>query len=228
MMQLKRRVMDPKLKDEISEVLAYQQPSDPDAPGGPTSFRVVPHYIFNHYPKGLRERCFGPHSRDLVGVTRFYPRLTPPVVIDFEPPPPDPWFRDEKLQFFSEQGIAYVPLTLRDALTVEAFAERVEAARRLAVTVRQESSELAALAGVGKDVESWMQDPVLVASIDAEVVALLEQETESRGKPLFGAARLRRLAAIKTRIIRKLREDLKRGRIVDPLQRHREPASAAQ
>lgn len=227
-MQLKRRVMDPRAKDDISEVLAFEQASDPDAPGGPTTFRVVPHYIYNYYPKGLRERCVGPHSRDLIGVTRYYPRLDPPVVIDFEPAPPDPWYRDEKLQFFSEQGIAYVPLTLRDALSEDAFMERVEAARRLAITVKRESLDLATLSGVGKDVESWMQDPALVASIDAEVLDVLEAETAARGRPLFGAVRLRRLAAIKTRIIKQLREDMKRGRVVDPLRRHREPASAAQ
>ena len=188
----------------------------------------MPQYIYNYYPKGLRERCVGPHSRNLIGVTRFYPRAQPPVVIDFEPPPPEPWYREEKLQFFLEQGVAYVPILLRDQLSTEAFMERVDAAKRMALAGKAESQELAALAGVGvgKDVETWLQDPALVASIDAEVLEVLQHETEARGKPIFGIARLRRLATIKTLLIQKLREDMKRGRVVDPFQRHRQPAAA--
>lgn len=222
-MILKRRVMDPRQKDEMSEALAYDQPTDD---GG--TYWFVPQYIYNYYPNGLRERCVGPHSRNLIGVTRYYPRAQPPVVIDFEPPPPEPWYREEKLQFFLEQGIAYVPILLRDQLSTEAFMERVDAAKRMALAGKVESQELAVLASVGKDVETWLQDPALVSSIDAEVLEVLQHETEARGKPIFGIARLRRLATIKTLLIQKLREDMKRGRVVDPFQRHRQPAAAAQ
>jgi hypothetical protein len=164
-MILKRRVMDPRQKDEMSEALAYDQPTDD---GG--TYWFVPQYIYNYYPNGLRERCVGPHSRNLIGVTRYYPRAQPPVVIDFEPPPPEPWYREEKLQFFLEQGIAYVPILLRDQLSTEAFMERVDAAKRMALAGKAESQELAVLASVGKDVETWLQDPALVSSIDAEVL----------------------------------------------------------
>jgi len=222
-MILKRRVMDPRQKDEMSEALAFEQPTDD---GG--TYWFVPQYVYNYYPKGLRERCVGPHSRNLIGVTRFYPRAQPPVVIDFEPPPPEPWYREEKLQFFLEQGVAYVPILLRDQLSTEAFMERVDAAKRMALAGKVESQELAVLASVGKDVETWLQDPALVASIDAEVLEVLQHETQARGKPIFGIARLRRLATIKTLLIQKLREDMKRGRVVDPFQRHRQPAAAAQ
>lgn len=227
-MQLKRRVMDPRLKDEISEALAFDVPTDNrDGQGNIIKYRFVPQYVFNHYPKGLRERIYGPHSRELVGVTRFYPRSEPPIVIDFEPAYPDPWFREQKLQFFLEQGIAYVPITLKDALTVEAFQERVEAAKRMAIAGRQEAAELQALAGV-TDVEEWLQKPDVVASIDKETLEVLKQENEKRGKPITGVARTQRLATIKTAIIQHLREDMRRGRVVDPLKRHPEPASAAQ
>jgi len=230
-MQLKRRVMDPRLKDEISEALAFNLPTETfDGQGRPVMYRFVPQYVVNYYAKGLRERIYGPHSRELVGVTRFYPRCQPPVIIDFEPPHPDPWFREQKLQFFLEQGIAYVPITLKDVLTTEAFLERVEAARRMASAGRQEAAELQAMAGVGRgrDVEEWLQTPEVIASIDTETLEVLRRETEASGKLLFGVARVNRLATIKTRIIQKLREDMRCGRIVDPLDRHHEPASAAQ
>lgn len=232
-MQLKRRVMDPRAKDEISDALAFEEKTDPDANGVRSSYTVVPGYIYNHYPKGLRERCLGPHTKDLVGVTRFYPRCDPKVVIDFEPPHPDPWFREEKLQFFLEQGIAYVPIYLNDTLTTEAFKERVEAARRMARSGHQESMELKALAKAAREelqpgVEDWLNDPALMASLDAEAGALLAKEFEARGRPWFGVAKTRRLQTIKTQLIQKLREDLKRGRLVDPFDRHRQPASTAQ
>ncbi len=225
-MQLKRRVMDPRAKDEISEALAFDMQTDPDAQGRRGTYRFVPQYIYTYYPKGLRERCFSTHSRELVGVTRFYPRTTPPLVIDFEPPYPEPWFRDEKLQFFLEQGIAYVAITLKDQLSTEAFIERVEAAKRMAQAAKNEAAELQTLASV--DTEGWLQDPALIQSIDAEAVEVLQRETEARGRPIFGVARLRRLASIKTQLIKTLREDMKRGRVVDPLRRHREPAPTAQ
>jgi hypothetical protein len=227
-MQLKRRVMDPRARDDISEALAFNIPTDPDAQGQRGHYRFVPQYIYNYYPTGLRERVYGPHSRELVGVTRYYPRCSPPVAIDFEPPHPDPWFREEKLQFFLEQGIAYVPITLRDQLTAEAFVERVEAAKRLAVVAKTEAAELKSLASVGQDIESWLQDPGLTADIDKEVLEVLQRENEARGKPLTGGARTRHLAHVKTRIIMQLREDLKRGRLMDPFQRHRQSAPSPQ
>jgi hypothetical protein len=230
-MQLKRRVMDPRAADDISEALAFDQPTDAlDGQGRRIMYRFVPQYVSNYYPKGLRERIYGPHSRELVGVTRFYPRCEPPVVIDFEPPPPDPWFREEKLQFFLEQGIAYVPITLKDVLSTEAFVERVDAAKRMAQAGKAEAVELQTLAGIGKDVETWLQTPEIVASLDREALDVLAEETieKRKGRPLTGVARLSRLATIKTQLVKQLREDLRSGRVVDPLKRHGEPASAAQ
>jgi hypothetical protein len=230
-MILKRRVMDPRVLDEMSEALAFNVPTDAlDGQGHRILYRFVPQYVFNHYPKGLRERCYGPHSRALVGVTRFYPRCEPPVVVDFEPPPPDPWFRDEKLQFFLERGIAYVPITLRDVLTTEAFIERVHAAQRMATAGKAETDELRVLASVGRDVEQWLQEPDVVASLDRETLEVLADENvrKRRGRPLTGVARLARLATIKTQLVKQLREDMRCGRVVDPLKRHHEPASATE
>jgi hypothetical protein len=101
--------------DEIAEVLGSR------------------HYATPYYNRDLRDAVLGPHSRQLVPVTRCYMLLKPPVIVDFEPQAVEgPFWVDQKRGYFHARGIAFVPVFLGERLTKEQFAGRVREARRLA------------------------------------------------------------------------------------------------
>lgn len=226
-MILKHRVMDPKQLDEISEALAYTE-TPLDGAGKPTGepYRVVPVYIYHWYPNGLRERTAGPHSRDRVGMTRYYPTLDPRVVIDFEPAPPERWYAEEKRQFCFEKGIVYLPIGLNERMDEAGFAERLKAAKDLLHRMTTEGGEDSALKDAEKGVEDWLLEPALMALLDAK--ALRDVEEEFRGRKLFGGARNKVLKRKKQELIEQLRAGLKSGRIVDPYECYREPTHSAE
>lgn len=221
-MLLKRRVMDSRQRDEISEALAETKYDDNKQP-----YTVVPSYRFNYYPPGLRERILGTHSKQLVGVTRHYLTLSPEVIVDFEPNYPDKWYYDEKAAFFGERGLVYVPVALNAKYTEDEFKLLVESCRSLALSAKAEFAERTELAKGHVHVEDWMQDPALVAEMDAEAVRTLEADLAKTPRSLHGAARAKFLGKIKKGIVDALREDLKRGRLVDPFDRYRQPAPSA-
>ena len=200
-MLLKARVMDPGRRDDISEVLA-----DVTAVG---ELRTVPVYMVNYYPDGLKAVTLGPNSKNLVGVSRYYPRLDPKVVVDFEPAPPDPWFHDEKARFFLERGILYLPIALQDKLTEAEFATRYQEAKmrldRGLVDQRDTARETAAV-----EVEDILQDPKLQEALDARARWEAEQELMQRNKPRpRGAALTAIVARHKRALLGEVRRKLK-------------------
>lgn len=210
-MLLKRRVMDPRQQDDISEALAVTHPAVDGAP----AWREVPAYLHNWYPAGLRERTVGPHSRELVGITRFYPTLKPKVAVDFEPAPPELFYEDEKRRFCAEQHVVYIPIYIGDRLTVAEFKARYDAAKDMADRRWSSLLEDRALAEV--TVEQWMQTPELLAAIDAECLRLCAVEEETSGKCYRGVARKAVLGRIKRDLLDELRRKMKNGTVKDPL-----------
>jgi len=160
-------------------------------------------FYMRYYPKGLREICLGEHSKDLVGVSRFYPMLEPlpdgepkkvPVVVDFEPTPGSgPMFLEEKRKFFMEQGIVYVPVFLTETLTKEQFAEKLEQEKQALIRGYREELEDQSLASVEIPMFS---DETLMAEVDA----LALERVKALG--LRGAAKNKRLVREKEAILK--------------------------
>jgi len=163
--------------DEISEALADRR------------------YIERHYLPELRDRLLGPHSTQLIGVTRFYRWLDPPVVVDFEPYPLDGKFWvDEKRRFLAERGIAYVPVFLGERITKEQFVQRVRQERRVLGQLRCEAGENRALAQGTREVPGGISEESL--ELDRKALRLLREEIRVNTF-LRGASRAKRLAAIR-------------------------------
>lgn len=175
--------------DEISEVL-----------GSPGHFR-------RYYFKGLRELCLGEHSKELVGVSRYYPmedqredtagNILPkrvPVVVDFEPQPTeDKMYLEEKRKFFMEAGIVYIPIFLRDNLTKEQFLDRYEEEKANLIRGYREALEDQSLES---EKIPFFTDETIMASIDA---LALERVT---ALGLRGAAKIKRLKREKEALLR--------------------------
>ncbi len=204
-------------KDEISQVIGD------------------PHYAQNHYPNGLKDVTVGPHSLDLVSVSRFYMNIKPQVVVDFEPSPLDGKFWiDEKRKFFFERGIVYVPIMLKERLTPVQFAERLKEEKDALALGRGVVSENRALNAVTVDevirylphdrtVEDVLKHPVTLKYIDDESLRQLHDRMKVRR--VTGGARENVLKAIKRQVIEDLREKVKRGRMGSEFS-HRQPAVA--
>jgi len=223
MMQLKRRVMDPKERDDIDLALTYEE-----RPEGGKPHMVTPAYLFNYYPPGLKERTIGANARGLVGVTRYYPMLTPKVVIDFEPAPGVNFWEDEKRRYFTEKRIVYFPIHLGDRMKIEEFKERLKAATELMYRVQAEGLENSALKAAEVGVEDWLLRPDLMALVDARAMREVDEESKAQNKRLYGAARTIVIGHRKRALLQELRDGLKNGRIVDPFECYREPAASPQ
>lgn len=246
-MMLKERVMDPRSKDDISEALAYME-HPKDGTGHPTgpSFRVVPSYVFHWYPDKLKERTVGPHSRDIVGMSRFYPTLDPKVVVDFEPAPPDKFFEQEKRRFCMEQRIVYIPIYLLDRMNEAQFKERYTAEREAMEAGIRELNDDKALAQ--HTVEGWMLEPQLMVLIDRHVLQLVEKDERENQKRYYGISRAHVLRRYKNELLNEVRSRLRIApgadgairdpiaylqkkvdahAVVDPVGQSSEPASAA-
>lgn len=164
-------------------------------------------YMQNYYPKDLRDRLLGPHSTQLVGVSRFYLRTTPKTIVDFEPSPLDgKFFVEEKRQFFMAQGIAYIPVFLIDRLTKEAFAERAKTEIAAATAGHQDVLEDRVFEAI--DIEAMLTQPEVSAAINAKALARADARTNVKG-----AARLALLARFKREITAELRQKAKDGRL---------------
>ena len=182
------RVRPRQPSDEISEVLGDTR------------------YAAPYYDKALRDEILGPHARQLVPVSRYYLLLKPPVVVDFEPPPVDgPFYLERKRRYFLDRGIPYVPVFLSERLTREQFAERVREARRLAAQGPVTAKEDAALRLA--DPPPDRLPPVQMAEIDRVALAILGAEIQEQPN-LRGATRMKRLVAIKRRLIAERRGEV--------------------
>lgn len=216
LMTLKPRIRDPRATDDISQVLKSivwaPRVLDDGKPETPEQFaerlQLPLGYLTPYYPDGLRERILGPNARELVSVSRYYPTLDPPVVVDFEPAPPDPWFLDVKQQFFFERGVLFLAIYLQDRLTPEQFAERYREALRV-VNHKEVQQDLATVATV--DVEGILSEPGLLTLVDARSRQLVTETRDSLGRLLQGAARMHVLKRVKTELVAQLRGQLRNG-----------------
>ncbi len=218
-MMLKERVMDPRMTDEISEALAYTEtPRDGAGNLAGTPYRVVPSYVFHWYPEKLKERTVGPHSRDIVGMSRFYPMLTPKVVVDFEPAPPAKFFEQEKRRFCIEQRIVYIPIYLLDRMNEDQFKERYTAEREAMEAGIREVADDKALKE--HTVEGWMLDERLMQLIDRHVLQLVQKDERENGKRYFGISRAHVLRRYKNELLNEVRAGLRTGPLFPDKQIH--------
>jgi len=195
-----------------------------------------PHFAERYYPNGLKDVTVGPHSLDLVSVSRFYLHLKPPVVVDFEPSPLDAKFwLDEKRKFFFERGIVYVPVFLKERLMSAQFSARYKEERDNLLLGKAVINDDAALKAVTVDaviqhlppdrtVEDVLKHPASQQWIDIESLRRLEVKIGT--KKITGGARTNMLRAVKRQVIEDLREKVKRGRM-GPERSDHEPAVAA-
>lgn len=206
-MDLRERVLDPSRKDEISEVLLTLAT---DTCSGPAP---AP-YQMNYYPPGLRERALGPHSPKWIGVSRFYMTLVPKVVVDFEPQKPDPWYYEQKLQFFFEKGIIYFPIHLYERLTDEQFSDRY---KQLKMALDRQGADAATEKALldATLVESTLAEPEVLAAVDKLAILRAEADRDPMGRPYGGAVRLRKIEQHKRDIVASYRARLRHGRL-DP------------
>jgi hypothetical protein len=205
-------------KDEISDVLGSR------------------FFAERYYPNGLKLVTVGPHSLDLVSVSRFYMHLRPQVVVDFEPSPLDEkfWF-DEKQKFFFERGIVYVPVYLKERLMPAQFLARYKECRDNLLLGKAVINDNKALAAVtveeviqhlppDRTVEDVLKHPASQQWIDIESLRRLDAKIGT--KKITGGARTNMLRAVKRQVIEDLREKVKRGRM-GPISSDLQPALAA-
>lgn len=187
-----------RISDEISEVIGS------------------PHYMQPYYDKALRDQLLGPHSTQLVPVSRFYmnwtaDRLITGVVVDFEPAPGgQPFFCDEKRAFFNARRIAYVPIFLKERLTKEQFAQRLKEEKRTASEGRQQAEENKVLSLRG-DVEGWLLSPEMQTQITQMTLQRVEARERELGRKLIGVGRRNALAKYQKQVIDELRQKARNG-----------------
>jgi hypothetical protein len=182
-----------------------------------------PHYLTPYYDKALRDAILGPHARDLVPVTRYYPSLKPPVVVDFEPQH-DKFFVDQKRHHFMVLGVVYIPVFLGERLTKEQFAERVKREREITKVGNRQLADDLLLETV--EVDHLFEDPDLHAAIKREALVRLEKleklTLKNKFYPKFrGFARTKKLEKLVAEVTDEFREQVRHGgvgRILSHLQ----------
>jgi len=156
--------------------------------------------IFEHfetfYFRELKQLAIGPQALHGISVSRYYPNTKPPTVVDFEGP--DKFYCDEKRKFFYEKKIVFIPIFRGEFLSKADFSERVEAEKKNLVQGFREAMEDKALAD-GDEIPMF-SDAQFLASIDAEA------QREVAEMKLRGAAKNKRLAAVKKRLLAEARE----------------------
>lgn len=176
-------------KDEIDEVLG-------------TPFYAQPYYFDE-----LRKQILGPHSTNLLGVTRYYLMMKPSVVVDFEPDPREAKFYvDEKRKFFMDRGIVYIPIFLKERLTKEQFAEVVRRETTNTQSGHMDVMENRALAGV--DIEEMLTDAEVIAAVNVEALRRADERPKVKG-----GARAHLLIKLKRVVTAELRQKAKDGRL---------------
>lgn len=191
------------------------------APGkGPDEISTIlgtPVYAERHYDRGLTEQLLGKHSTNLVPVSRFYLRLTPPVVVDFEPVPGDGRFwSDEKRAYFNARGIVYVPIYLQDRLTAEDFKSRVQVE-----TETMQETRRAMDVYPGETV-----DPDILSAARAEAFRQCEALVEAKTLAKPSAAYSSKLTALTRALIAELTAQESDGRLGSDLRAHDAPVAA--
>jgi len=167
--------------DEISEVLGDKV------------------YALRYYFNELRDRVLGIHSTDLIGVSRYYLMKKPPVAVDFEPPPPNKMYLEEKRKFFMEKGIVYVPVYLNERLTVSQFRKRVDEEHENLVRGYREALQDQALLTKKDLADPLFSDPEVLAYIDRETLA------RCKAKKLRGVAMTKHIPHMKEQVIAELK-----------------------
>lgn len=231
-MTLKARVMDPRAADDISDALkaAAYTPKPDEKPEDFQARLAAPlGYFARYYPEGLRQRVLGPNRKTLVPISRYYPTLTPPVAVDFEPAPPDPWYLDIKQQYFYEHGVVFIPIYLSDRLTQAEFIERyrealkvvrpkdLDAARakhRTSADAHPDPQTVAATveeALAVEGVEDTLRSPDFQALITRRATQLADERIANSGKRLVGVVRKNFIRQQTDEVIAQVRRQLRSG-----------------
>ncbi len=172
-----------------------------------------PRHALNWSWDDLTELCLGPHTPGRVTVSRFYMLRQPRLVVDFEPAPTSrqKMFVDQKRRWAHKIGYVYVPIFLREQLTVEQLQHRIEMETTAMVASRDEAKEVAAVTYIpkGSVARPEFEDPEVREYIEQECLARVTSE-EAVGRKYRGKARYDRL-----RYHRKIVEEEVRRRIAD-------------
>lgn len=156
------------------------------------------HFLQPWYPDGLTERILGPLAKDPVRLSRHY--FDVGLVIDFEPDPHDErFYSEEKRIWCHEQQLAYVPIYLRDTLTIDQLADRIREARELLLSGRLETETRTMLDAAEPDV-ALLRDPAVALFVDQETLRRVQDGIAS-GKNWKGKARSHMLVRFKREII---------------------------
>lgn len=159
-----------------------------------------PRHLTPYYPGGLTEHILGPVQRGLIGVSRFYPFITPPVVVDFEPAPTQGRFYvEEKRAFFTARGVVYVPIFLREKMTREVFKGRVREALQI---LRTATNGIPTPPVTPATIDAVMATPEMRLRIDDEVAKRVP------ATPLYGAAKASWLVRTRAEVTEMLRQQV--------------------
>ena len=173
-----------------------------------------PRHALNWSWDDLTERCLGPYVPGRVTVSRFYLLRKPRLIVDFEPAPTSrqKMYVDQKRRWAHKVGFVYVPIFLREQLSIEQLTQRIEQETTAMEASRDEAKEVKAVTyiPVGKHTANpAFEDPEVREYIEQECFARVAAE-EIVGRKYRGKARYDRL-----RYHRKIVEEEVRRRIAD-------------
>ncbi len=165
------------------------------------------------YPDDLRIAIHGPLRKEHVRLSRYYFKLDPKVVVDFEPDPRDErWYIDEKRRWCMEEGLIYVPIYMADELTTEAFARRVDESREMlkqglaALLAREERERL------GGE-HQMFTEPDVLRWVEQEAERRVAAGEVEQQKRLYGFMRNRAVKKARADVRRELLERYPDGRV---------------
>jgi len=157
-----------------------------------------PFYEENHSPRALWKALL-PHSLNRVKVSRYYMKLSPPVVVDFEPTrSPIPFLHAEKQRWFAQKGVVYVAVFRNDRLSAAEFTKRLREAKGQMDQLRAENHAREALVAAAV-ADSPLVDQAAREELDRRALELLEREIADNPN-LRGASRAKRLALIRRQL----------------------------
>lgn len=195
-------------------------------PRGPDDVDAVvgcQHYLTPYYDKALRDLVLGPHSPELVAVTRFYPTLTPQVVVDFEPQD-GKFYVEAKRRYFTPKGVVYIPVFLGERLTKEQFAERAKREYELTQLGKMQAGDDFAMQIV--NVDHLFDDPDLQRAIKTETIRRFGLLEKVRMRKFIGATRAKVMQRLTAEVSDEFREKVQHGG-VDAIRSHLQPPDKA-
>lgn len=176
-----------------------------------------PRYATNWSWKDLTLACLGPYQKGRITVSRFYLLRKPRVIIDFEPAPDaaQKMWCEEKRRWLQGIGFVYVPIFLRESLTIEQLQARIQLETEAAEMARTEWREKTALKYVPvgkKTARPEFSDPQVREYIEREVLERIAAE-ESVGKKYLGKHKRERIHHHRKLVEEEVRRRIDDGRL---------------